>query len=31
VKLLGGQVQAFFIDADIKFAANGAFTIIAKN
>ena len=27
VKMLGGQVQAYFIDAVVKYAANGAYTI----
>lgn len=30
VKLLGGKVQAYFIDADIKFAGNGEYTITGK-
>ena len=30
VKLLAAQVQAFFIDADIKFAGNGVYAITAK-
>jgi rhodanese-related sulfurtransferase len=30
VKLLAANVQAFFLDADIKFAGNGVYTIIAK-
>ena len=30
VKLLGANVQVFFLDADIKFAGNGVYTIIAK-
>lgn len=30
VKLLGGKVQAYFIDADIKFAGNGEYTITEK-
>lgn len=30
VKLMAGQVQAFFIDADIKFAGNGVYTMVAK-
>ena len=30
VKLLGGKVQAFFIDADTKFNADGSFNMVAK-
>ncbi len=30
VKLLGGKVQAFFLDADVKFNADGTFTMAAK-
>jgi rhodanese-related sulfurtransferase len=30
VKLLGGKVQAWFIDADTKFNADGSFTMVAK-
>jgi rhodanese-related sulfurtransferase len=30
VKLLGGKVQASFIDADIKFNADGSYTMTAK-
>lgn len=30
VKLLAAQVQAYFLDADIKFAANDVYTITAK-
>jgi rhodanese-related sulfurtransferase len=30
VKLLGGAVQAYFLDADIKFAANNTYTIAEK-
>ena len=30
VKLLGGKVQAFFIDADTKFNADGSFSMVAK-
>ena len=30
VKLFGGKVQAVFLDADIKFAGNGAYTITEK-
>ena len=30
VKLLAANVQAYFLDADIKFAGNGVYTIIAK-
>jgi rhodanese-related sulfurtransferase len=30
VKLLGGKVQAFFIDADTKFNADGTFSMVAK-
>jgi rhodanese-related sulfurtransferase len=30
VKMLGGQVHAFFIDADIKFAGNGVYTMMEK-
>ncbi|MEO8104455.1 MAG: rhodanese-like domain-containing protein [Betaproteobacteria bacterium] len=31
VKLFGGKVQAVFIDADIKFAGNGVYKIVAKS
>ena len=30
VKLLGGKVQAWFLDADTKFSADGSYTMIAK-
>ena len=30
VKLLGGKVQAFFIDADTRFNADGSFSMVAK-
>ncbi|MDA8256012.1 MAG: rhodanese-like domain-containing protein [Betaproteobacteria bacterium] len=30
VKLLGGKVQAFFLDADTKFNADGTYTMMAK-
>ncbi len=30
VKLLGGKVQASFIDADIKFNADGSYSMVAK-
>ena len=30
VKLLGGKVQASFIDADIKFNADGTYSMVAK-
>ncbi|HEX4858322.1 MAG TPA: rhodanese-like domain-containing protein, partial [Usitatibacteraceae bacterium] len=30
VKLLGAPVQAYFLDADIKFAGNGVYTIAEK-
>ncbi|MDP1612179.1 MAG: rhodanese-like domain-containing protein [Sulfuritalea sp.] len=30
VKLLGGKVQAFFLDADVKFNADGSYTMAAK-
>ena len=30
VKLLGGKVQAFFLDADVKFNADGTYTMAAK-
>jgi rhodanese-related sulfurtransferase len=30
VKLLGGKVQASFLDADVKFNADGSFTMAAK-
>ena len=30
VKLLGGKVQAYFLDADVKFNADGSFTMAAK-
>jgi rhodanese-related sulfurtransferase len=30
VKLLGGKVQAFFIDADTKFNADGSYAMVAK-
>jgi len=30
VKLLGGKVQAFFIDADVKFNADGTYSMAAK-
>ena len=30
VKLLGGKVQAYFIDADTKFNADGSFNMVAK-
>jgi len=30
VKLLGGKVQAFFLDADVKFNADGTYSMIAK-
>jgi rhodanese-related sulfurtransferase len=30
VKMLGGRVQAFFIDADIKFASNGVYAMTEK-
>lgn len=30
VKLLGGKVQAYFLDADTKFNADGTYTMVAK-
>jgi rhodanese-related sulfurtransferase len=30
VKLLGGKVQAYFLDADTKFNADGSYTMVAK-
>ena len=30
VKLLGGKVQASFLDADVKFNADGSYTMAAK-
>ena len=30
VKLFSAQVQAYFIDAEIKFAGNGVYTISEK-
>ena len=30
VKLLGGKVQAFFLDADVKFNADGSYSMVAK-
>jgi rhodanese-related sulfurtransferase len=30
VKLLGGKVQAYFLDADVKFNADGSYTMAAK-
>jgi rhodanese-related sulfurtransferase len=30
VKLLGGKVQASFLDADVKFNADGTYTMAAK-
>ena len=30
VKLLGGKVQAYFLDADVKFSADGTYTMAAK-
>jgi rhodanese-related sulfurtransferase len=30
VKLLGGKVQAWFLDADVKFNADGTYTMAAK-
>ncbi|MBI5109471.1 MAG: rhodanese-like domain-containing protein [Rhodocyclales bacterium] len=30
VKLLGGKVQASFLDADVKFNADGTYTMVAK-
>ena len=30
VKLLGGKVQASFLDADVKFNADGSYTMVAK-
>lgn len=30
VKLLGGKVQAWFLDADVKFNADGTFGMVAK-
>jgi rhodanese-related sulfurtransferase len=30
VKLLGGKVQAFFLDADVKFNADGTYSMAAK-
>jgi len=30
VKLLGGKVQAFFLDAEVKFNADGSYTMLAK-
>jgi rhodanese-related sulfurtransferase len=30
VKLLGGKVQAFFLDADVKFNADGTYSMTAK-
>jgi rhodanese-related sulfurtransferase len=30
VKLLGGKVQASFLDADVKFNADGSFSMVAK-
>ena len=30
MKLLGGKVQAAFLDADVKFNADGSYTMAAK-
>ena len=30
VKLLGGKVQAYFLDADTKFNVDGSYTMVAK-
>jgi hypothetical protein len=30
VKLLGGKVQASFLDADVKFNADGSFSMVQK-
>jgi rhodanese-related sulfurtransferase len=30
VTMLGGQVQAYFIDADIKFGSEGNYTMVEK-
>lgn len=30
VKMLGGKIQAAFIDADVKFNADGSFSMVAK-
>jgi rhodanese-related sulfurtransferase len=30
VKMLGGKVQAYFLDADVKFNADGSYTMAAK-
>ena len=30
VKLLGGKLQAWFLDADVKFNADGSYTMAAK-
>ena len=30
VKMLGGKVQAFFLDADTTFNADGSYTMVAK-
>jgi len=30
VKLLGGKVQAFFLDADVKFNVDGSYSMVAK-
>jgi rhodanese-related sulfurtransferase len=30
VKLLGGKVQASFLDADVKFNADGSYSMVAK-
>jgi hypothetical protein len=30
VKLLAGDVQAYFIDAEIKFGGDGTYTMVEK-
>ena len=30
VKMLAGDIQAWFLDAEIEFAANGSYTVVAK-
>ena len=30
VKLLCGKVQAYFLDADVKFGSDGSYTMVAK-